>query len=564
MEEAAETCSSILFSSWDIKRAFDSVGKPLLSLAWRRLGIPPDISLLLVSYDTLGRTIVGTPLARETLRRRGTKAFSLTPSKQNLWCFDAIVGTGQGDIPSPCNWNAFFDILLTALSATTVHPFSTRSTDHIIRPTQDTAYADDLLSISASSTGLQAKADMVSAFCIVFGMEIAASKLRAVQIHWGQEDRHCDAVSTLTIRNLHWDNTTPVPLRQWNDPEAKPTKYLGILFDYINSHSTHLGLTIAGIRRDFSALQRRACLPLLKIEIAIAGVISKARYAAAYSSWTLPTLQKLDRLFSANYRRILSLHAGFPTALLYASPRVAGLGLPCFSDVVTLSKLSLVHRALHGDDATAHAMQGLLSRVARHAGRPLRPGIAMPLPKPLLSAPPTWASSLVDWLAQASLSLSPGGASGTDTEDEPIDSYFIRAGHPLPPHTLSSLHASSLHYLGDILLPSPTGPQWLHIPAVPTLLLDFTLPPIPPPSHYPLSLSLRPFQCWLIQSQGRAVEVLGRSSSAPEHLYVRFWNQPQSNIATSRDRPHPHPQPHPHTLILFFFYFIIFYLKTFN
>ena len=536
LEEAAETCSSILFSSWDIKRAFDSVAKPLLTLAWQRLGVPPDIAQLLVSYDTNGRTIVGTPLARDTLRRRGTKAFSLHPSPTNLWCFDAVVGTGQGDIPSPCNWNAFFDILLTALSSASTQPFSTRSQDHLIRTTQDTAYADDLLSISATTVGLQAKADIVSAFCIIFGMDIAASKLRAVQIHWGQEDRHCDASSSLLIRNHSWPNTTSVPLRSWNDPEAKPTKYLGILFDFINSHSTHLHLTSEGIRRDFSTLHRRACLPLLKIEVAIAGVISKARYAAVHSSWNLPTLRKIDRIFSTHYRKILSLHAGFPHALLYAPAQVAGIGLPRFSDLVVTSKLSLIHRALRGDAATSHAMEGLLSRAARYADSPLCPGRFSPLLPPTPGAPSTWSSSVVAWLAQASLSLATGGIPAIHTWDETLASYFSRAEHPLPPTVLSSFHASSLHHIDDILTFSPHGVQWLTIPSVPSLLLDFSLPPIPPPTHLPPSLSLRPFQCWLLRDQDRVVELLGRATHSPTQLYVRYWLPPRPLLATPPTR----------------------------
>ena len=270
-----------------------------------------------------GRTIVGTPLAKATLQRRGTSAFHLHPSPPDLWCFDAVVGTGQGDIPSPCNWNAFFDILLEALASSTLHPLYTRGLDHQIRATQDTAYADDLLSISATCAGLQSKADIVSAFCVIFGMDIAAPKLRAIQIHWGQEDPSCDSISHILIRNRHWDNSTPIPLRQWSDLEARPTKYLGILFDYINSHSTHLKLTTDGIKRDFSSLLRRTGLPLLKIEVAIAGVISKARYAAAYSSWPLSALHTLDRTFATFFRKILSLHHGFPTTLLYSSPSVS-------------------------------------------------------------------------------------------------------------------------------------------------------------------------------------------------------------------------------------------------
>ena len=497
--------------------------KSLLRLSWRRLGIPSDIASLLISYDIGGNTIVGTPLARDTLRRRGTGAFSILPTPPNLWCFEAIVGTGQGDIPSPCNWNAFFDILLVALATSTHQSFSTRGPDHLLRPTQDTAYADDLLSVSATGPGLQRKADIVSAFCIVFGMEIATPKLRAVQIHWGHEDRRGQPTPHLTIRNRHWSNTSQVPLRQWNDVDAKPTKYLGILFDYINSNATHLSLTTSTIQQDFSTLLRRTGLPLLKIEVAIAGVLSKARYAAVFSPWNLPTLHKIDRVFATYFRQILGLHQGFPTALLYTPASFAGLGLPRFSDVVATSKLSMLHQALHGDPHTSHAMTGLLHRLARNAGAPLRPNIASSLLPDSIGPSPTWATCLSEWLAQGSLHLTIGGNPSSHTLDESLSSYFARHDSPLPPQVLTSYYASSLHTVDDKLIPTSQGPAWLQIPSDPTLLLDFSLPLIPPPTHLQLSLSLRPFQCWLLRSQQRVVEILGRSVSNPSSISVRYW-----------------------------------------
>ena len=41
LENAKETHSACLVSSWDIRRAFDSISKPALQMAWTRLGVPP-------------------------------------------------------------------------------------------------------------------------------------------------------------------------------------------------------------------------------------------------------------------------------------------------------------------------------------------------------------------------------------------------------------------------------------------------------------------------------------------------------------------------------------------
>ena len=152
-----------------------------------------------------------------------------------------------------------------------------------------------------------------------------------------------------------------------------------------------------------SPLPRRTGLPLLKIEVAIAGVLSKARFAAVFSPWSLSTLHKIDRVFATYFRQILGLHQGFPTALLYTPAGYAGLGLPRFSDVVATSKLSMLHQALHGDPHTSHAMTGLLHRLARNTGAPLRPNTASSLLPVSICSPPTWATCLSEWLAQGSL-----------------------------------------------------------------------------------------------------------------------------------------------------------------
>ena len=60
--------------------------------------------------------------------------------------FFAMRGVGQGDTPSPFIWNAFFDILLTALKLGTKSKFWVRGRDDKLHSLSDSAYADDMLS----------------------------------------------------------------------------------------------------------------------------------------------------------------------------------------------------------------------------------------------------------------------------------------------------------------------------------------------------------------------------------------------------------------------------------
>ena len=74
---------------------------------------------------------------------------------------------------------AFFDILLVALSSPDV-----RKVDMLLQGmpgkliyTHNPAYMDDLITPCATLESLQRKADVISAFCIIFGVNIAILKL---------------------------------------------------------------------------------------------------------------------------------------------------------------------------------------------------------------------------------------------------------------------------------------------------------------------------------------------------------------------------------------------------
>ena len=65
MEQAEQMDTSIGISSFDIRRAFDSVSKELIHLSWVRLGVPEDVVRWLQAMDEEALTIVRTPFALE-------------------------------------------------------------------------------------------------------------------------------------------------------------------------------------------------------------------------------------------------------------------------------------------------------------------------------------------------------------------------------------------------------------------------------------------------------------------------------------------------------------------
>ena len=64
---------------------------------------------------------------------------------EGLGAFKARRGTGQGDVVSPLNWDAFYDIILGALRRTEGEEFSFRVADQELVKMRDLAYSDDLL-----------------------------------------------------------------------------------------------------------------------------------------------------------------------------------------------------------------------------------------------------------------------------------------------------------------------------------------------------------------------------------------------------------------------------------
>ncbi len=144
LEDAIEKGQPLHTCTWDITKAFDSVSKNVMKLAWTRLGVPDDWVQWIVGMDEKGTTTVRTPHAVDIWNKRGASGLSRRsrPRKKhshNVYdkfrCpgtvprqdtedyqqeatgpgFHAVRGTGQGDVTSPTCWAAIFDILLTAL-----------------------------------------------------------------------------------------------------------------------------------------------------------------------------------------------------------------------------------------------------------------------------------------------------------------------------------------------------------------------------------------------------------------------------------------------------------------
>ena len=193
LETAKELKSTLYVSSWDIRRAFDSVSKPLMHWALRRLGVPEDLARMFLTVDE-GGTVVRTPYAIKELRR-GTKRDELAFTQER--------GIPQGDVVSPMIWVAVFDVVLDALQVAEQGTFYTKDRSGTTLPMEDVAYADDLVSVQGTHEGIQRKADMMSAACRILGFELATKKFRAFVYQWGNE--HCYTADTIHVHTCLGD-----------------------------------------------------------------------------------------------------------------------------------------------------------------------------------------------------------------------------------------------------------------------------------------------------------------------------------------------------------------------
>ena len=175
MEAAKDFATDLYMSSWDIKRAFDSLGPEYVIRALQRLHIPRDIAEYLVKMDDAGEVYVRTPMNIK---------LNMEGKLHEGRGFKRGKGVGQGDVPSPMLWVAAFDSLLTTLGKVS-SAFKTQDIEGRTRLVRDVAFADDLISVAGTLEGLQRKADIMSAWCGISGVEIHITKLRTFGKEWG-------------------------------------------------------------------------------------------------------------------------------------------------------------------------------------------------------------------------------------------------------------------------------------------------------------------------------------------------------------------------------------------
>jgi hypothetical protein len=175
LETAKENRSQLYISSYDFKRAYDSIQRKFQLFAWVRGHLPQRLGTYLVNMDNETYMTVKTPLAQEIYNQQGYDGLLVHDI-----AFHPEQGTTQGGVDSSLVLAAFLDILITAIS-NEEPSFYLRDIDGNLRTTDPIAYVDDLICALGSHASLQAVA------AIIFKIQLNVTKFRAFSINWGNK-----------------------------------------------------------------------------------------------------------------------------------------------------------------------------------------------------------------------------------------------------------------------------------------------------------------------------------------------------------------------------------------
>ena len=365
-EEAEESGTELHGSSWDIKRAFDSVPKAVLVMSWERLGVPSEVANYIVDLDRNCLTIPLTPHAQHIRQTEGMNAFNTNQSTStSAQGFLGVTGTSQGDTPSPSNWTATYDIPLRALEQAKSFPFLVR-TDIKIEDSQAMSFADDVLSLASRKEGLQDQAEVMSASSIIMGIYFAIKKLRTSAITWGQEPSgYMNEDYHIQVYDKDW-NPIQIPVKYANKAvEDQSFRYLGVQTDFQNRFQQQFKILKEQVEEAATTARHRLASPdtiTMAIKLSLHRKIS---FPGKFSPWSLQELRTLDTPLNGLYKAHLKFLPSTPNAALYMSKEVGGLGITRLSDQINIDKWAMMVRGLYSDQFTSTATLGILNRSLR-------------------------------------------------------------------------------------------------------------------------------------------------------------------------------------------------------
>ena len=474
LEQAEQSDSSIGISSFDIRRAFDSVSKSLIHLGWIRLGVPEDVVEWLQAMDEGAFTVVRSPFAMGIQKEEGIEGLWKAIKNGNLSAFIAERGTAQGDVSSPATWMCIFDILLTMLKLGNMKERFYIRHGSELSAVPPNAYADDLVVVMANVKGLQEVSDIVSGFCAICNLTILPAKLRTF-VHSFGNILPVAQQELITYHGRHWEaKRTEV---KGHSEEAGPLKYLGVLTNMDNSYLNLHQVLSQKIAQHCALVGRARASGETKAVVAQASVLKSIEYAAVWANWSLAEYRKLDVLFSNLLKDAARNMRSHPNLALYMSRETMGQGFLRLSDEVQYRKWNFIQRSGMGHRDVRRTGQSLLDHAATRVQVDSVTGRAKLITRRHRDVTEVWCGSLLEWLKEAGYGIYVHGARVETGSNEPI--YDGMQG--LDMDVRQFLETFNIQVWGDMVTFGEDGrPYWRtpeEIPSRLRQLMDRKTPP---------------------------------------------------------------------------------------
>ena len=155
--------------------------------------------------------------------------------------------------------------------------------------------------------------------CIIFGLDIATTKLRTFHLQWGNgnldlppgDNSSQHPPDTLLVHTGRW---IPQSVRLAN---TGVMKHLGVHWDMRYEGATIYQLTLDNLEAAISRLRTFPCSSEIKQAVLERCIYPSLIYQMKFANWPLTKYRELDKRVNALIKKITIFPNSFPTALIY-------------------------------------------------------------------------------------------------------------------------------------------------------------------------------------------------------------------------------------------------------
>lgn len=296
LDEAKSKHRPLCMASVDVAKAFDRVSLAAILRGMKRKGLSSEfVDYIQDFYET------------------STTVLTMNSETQMV---HPTVGVRQGDPLSPLLFNLVIDEWL----ATCDKKIGFRSGDFAV---DCMAFADDLIVMASTPTGLQTQLCALEKFLAERGMSINVNKSLTLTMLPSGRDKVTKIVDTAVYRL----SGAAIPVAN----TATCWRYLGIRFQAVGKERTAVDREVRAMLHNISKapLKPQQRLTILKYHL-----IPRLYHRLVLGPVTAKLLLKIDSLIRAGVRRWLVLPHDVPLGFFYAQIEHGGLGVPCMRTLV--------------------------------------------------------------------------------------------------------------------------------------------------------------------------------------------------------------------------------------